>query len=105
VAEHPRTARYERKDIIGTLDIDAVDAIVRECVGRALRVSVEEWPASQPLVEVPDGLFDSLAKLEMITTIEREVLPDSPHDGVDYDDFDTVAGITAWVMRRLDEHP
>ena len=90
---------------MATLDIDAVDTLVRQCVGRALRVSVEGWPASRPLIEVPDGLFDSLAKLEIITMIEREVIPDSPHDDVDYDSFDTVAGITAWVMRRLDGNP
>ena len=93
-----------RRTMENIKDRAAVERAVRYAVGRSMRTDVERWPADQPLGEMPDGMFDSLAKLESLSLIETE-LGVGPLSVEDADwESDTIAGITAWVLRTLGDH-
>lgn len=81
-------------------EAEKIEWVVREAVGKALRTTVDDWPADRPLSEVPDGLFDSLAKLETVGLIERALAtgPLAMDDAVT--EFGTIASITSWVAGR-----
>ena len=78
-----------------------IELAARQAVSKALHVDLTDWPADQPLAEVPDGMFDSLARLESISLLERELgvgrLP--LEDAADL--LTTIRSIVDWVTEQL----
>ncbi|MCE7002245.1 hypothetical protein LWC34_05295 [Kibdelosporangium philippinense] len=79
-----------------------IEARVRAAVAHAMRVPLDDWPADKPLTDVPDGMYDSLAKLDAVGRLELELdsgpLPLDEQAGT----LDTITALTEWVLRKLD---
>ncbi|MFG2883405.1 hypothetical protein ACGFYV_14075 [Streptomyces sp. NPDC048297] len=84
-------------------DAAVVESRVRAAVAYAMRVSLDDWPAGEPLHNVPDGIYDSLAQLEAIVRLERDL--DSGPLTLDQQagELITITALTEWVVRKLGE--
>ncbi|MET8759545.1 hypothetical protein [Lentzea sp. NPDC004782] len=67
------SSRPERKNHDQRSPVAQLEQTVRTAVSAALRVHLDEWPADQPLTEVPDSIYDSLAKLDIVSKLEAEL--------------------------------
>jgi hypothetical protein len=76
---------------------------VRAAVAAAMRVPLDDWPAESPLTEVPDGIFDSLAKLEVVSTLEADLGSSPLSMDEDAAGLDCIAALTRWVATKLGE--
>ncbi|WP_329041376.1 hypothetical protein OHT61_25265 [Streptomyces sp. NBC_00178] len=86
------------------LPYEEIESVVVSAVEKAMRTkAVATWPKDRSLHEIPDGIFDSLASLEVFTQIERALrikplIPDGPDTKLD-----TIAGISTWVHTKAEE--
>lgn len=50
----------------------SIEVTVRAVLEEVVRAPLAQWPAAEPLDQVPDAVYDSLAQLEAATRLEKE---------------------------------
>ncbi|MFD9736504.1 hypothetical protein [Umezawaea sp. NPDC059074] len=78
-----------------------VEPLVRAAVAHAMRTSLDGWPVDQPLLDVPDGIYDSLAKLDAIGRLEQELGSGPLSLDERAGQLDTLDALADWVVRKL----
>ncbi|PKW18033.1 hypothetical protein [Saccharopolyspora spinosa] len=83
------------------IDSSTVEPLVRAAIGNAMRISLQDWPADRPLEEVPDGIFDSLVRLDAVARLEQKLGAGSLDLEKGAGRLGSIASITDWIVSEL----